>query len=116
MGAKQWRGSQSKPDWTDVIVMMRALEGMHHIVITWCLTPGGYDGPSAYSTLAAYHVPQEASVMGQAILAMSGEYPCHVHEDLASCVYAGLYEMDAQLSKEVWKQMRLPFTEEGPSA
>ena len=116
MGANQWPKSQNKPDWTDVIVMMRALETLHNVVITWCLTPGGYAGPSAFSTLAAYHVPQEASVMGQAILAMSGEFPCKEHADLASCVYAGLYQMDSALSSKLWYQMQVPFTPEGPSA
>jgi len=105
-----WPALQSKPDWTDVIVMMRAIETLHGVVVTWCLTPGGYDGPSAFSTLAAYHVPQEASVMGQAILAMSGEFPCREHGDLASCVYSGLYQLDGALTSKLWKQSNQPFT------
>jgi len=116
MRKTRWPEPQSKPDWTDVVVMMRAIEGLHNVVITLCLTPGGFDGPAAFTTLAAYHVPEEASVLGQAILAMSGEYPCLVHEDLATCVYAGLYQMDAELSKKLWEQVQVPFTREEPSA
>jgi hypothetical protein len=116
MGAEKWQGSQNKPDWTDVFVMMRAVEAMHGVVVTLCLTPGAFDGPSGFTTLAAYHVPQEASVMGQPVIAMSGEYPCHAHKDLVSCVYAGLYELDTLLGRKLWKQMQLPFTGEGPSA
>jgi len=112
MRDKTWQGSQSTPDWTDVVCLMKAVESLHHVVVTLCVTPGAFDGPSAYTTLAAYHVPEEASVLGQAVLAMSGEFPCPEHKDLATCVFSGLYRMDELLGRKLWQQSNLPFTPE----
>ena len=116
MGNSKWPVSQSKPDWTDIIALMKAIEKMHDVLVTLCVTPGGFVGPQGYITFSAYHVPGEASVLGQAILAMSGEFPCPVHGDLATCAFAGLYQFDEELCAKLWQQSKLPFTQEGPSA
>jgi len=116
MRKSEWPAPQNKPDWTDVICLMKAIESLHSVVVTLCVTPGAYDGPAAFTTLAAYHVPEEASVLGQAILAMSGEFPCPEHKDLCTCVFSGLYRLDELLSRKLWQQSNLPFTREEPSA
>lgn len=116
MGAKSWEKQQNAPDWTDIFCLMKAIESLHSVVVTLTLSSTVFEGPLGIAVLTAYHVPEEASVLGQPILAMSGEYPCPEHKDLVSCVFAALYSLDAALTKKLWKQSQLPFTAEAPRA
>lgn len=112
--ASKWRAPQNSPDWTDIFTTMKAIEALHSVTVTVSLTAGVFDGPSGFTTIAALHsaASGEASVLGEPVLVMCGEWPCPEHQDYASCLYAALLTMDGKLSSKVWQQMKLPFTAE----
>lgn len=116
MGAKSWEKPQNRPDWTDIFCLMKAIESLHSVVVTMSMCSTVFDGPLGMITLTAFHVPKEASVLGQPILGMSGEYPCQEHRDLESCVFAALYLLDSRLTEKLWQQSQLPFTADLPRA
>lgn len=112
MGAKKWAASHDGPDWTDVLVTMKAIEDFHSVSVTFTLVPGLFAGPAGMLTIAARSVSRDASVLGSVVLAISGEWPCRDHTHLEHCVYAGLLTIDTTLSRKVWEQNQLPLTAE----
>ena len=107
MGAKQWQASSNGPDWTDVLITMKAIEDFHNVSVMFTLVPGVFAGPAGMLTVAARQLGKDASVMGSYVAAISGEWPCPDHKDLACCVYAGLLSLDHELGKKVWEQKSL---------
>lgn len=107
MGATSWEKSSNGPDWTDVLITMRAIEDCHNVSVSFTLVPGVFAGPAGMLTLAARPVSRDASVLGSVILAISGEWPCKDHKDLVACVYAGLLTIDHGLGSKVWEQKTL---------
>jgi hypothetical protein len=113
MGTK-WRNSHNSPDWTDIFTLMRGIEALHSVTVFVTLTAGTYDGVTGYTTIFAHHTAKsgEASVLGEPVAILAGEWPCPHHRDYVSCLYSALMEMDSKLSAEVWKQSTMPFTAE----
>ena len=111
MGADRWRDASSGPDWTDVLITMKAIENCHSVLVGFTLVTGAYDGPAGMLTVSARSVSQDASVLGSYTAAISGQWPCPDHKDLVTCVYAGLLSLDMELSKKVWNQKTLPLAE-----
>jgi len=111
MGTK-WREPKNSPDWTDVFTLMRAIEGLHSVTVFITLTAGTYDGVTGYTTIFAQHTAPmgEASVLGEPVAVLAGEWPCPQHKDYVACLYSALMEMDSKLSSKMWKQATLPFT------
>jgi len=107
MGAKSWEKQPHGPDWTDVLITMKAIEDCHSVSVTFTLVPGVFAGPAGMLTIAARSVSKDASVLGSVVLAMSGEWPCKDHQNMEACVYAGLLTIDTALSKKVWEQKTL---------
>lgn len=107
MGAKKWEGLSSGPDWTDVLITMKAIEDFHNVSVSFTLVPGVFAGPAGMLTIGARSLSADASVLGSVILAISGEWPCPDHKDLTACVYAGLLTIDHALAKKVWEQKTL---------
>ena len=107
MGAKSWEKSSSGPDWTDVLITMKAIEEFHSVSVTFTLVPGVFAGPAGMLTIAVRSVSKDASIMGSVVLAMSGEWPCKDHQSMEACVYAGLLTIDGTLSSKVWEQKTL---------
>jgi len=113
MGSK-WREPKNTPDWTDTFTIMRAIEGLHSVTVFVTLTAGTYDGPTGYTTICAQRTAKqgEASVLGEPVLVLSGEWPCPNHKEYVACLYAALLELDSKLSSKLWAQLELPFTAE----
>lgn len=111
MGSK-WVASSPGPDWTDVMITMKAIEVLHSVSLALTITPTAFDGPSGFITLSARKVTPhgEASVLGEPIITSCGEWPCRDHKELTACVYAALLTFDYQLSSKVWEQKKLAFT------
>jgi len=116
MGSK-WREPQLTPDWTDVAMLMKAIEALHGVMLFITTSAGVFDGPASITTVAAFKCDQrgEASVLGSPVLALSGEWPCPQHKDWYACVMSALYSMDTELGRKLWGQSKLPFTVEGPA-
>lgn len=107
MARKSWQELPSGPDWMDVYYMMQAIESLHGCMVVITLGLAALGGPGGSTTIAAIRTPKEASVLGQQVLAISGEWPCRDHKDLCACVFAGLYELDAEITKNWWEQKTL---------
>lgn len=107
MGAKNWESSWSGPDWTDVLISMKAIEDFHSVSLTITVVPGVFAGPAGMLTIAARSVSRDASVLGCVVLAMSGEWPCKDHKTMEACMYAGLLTIDHALTGKVWEQKTL---------
>jgi hypothetical protein len=107
MGATSWEKSSNGPDWTDVLITMKAIEDLHSVSVTFTLVPGVFAGPAGMLTIAARSVSTDASLLGSYVAAISGEWPCERHDDLAACAYAGLISLDFDLDKKLLKQKTL---------
>ena len=114
MGVK-WGETKSSPDWTDVFTTMKAIEDLHGVQLMVTLTAGIFDGPAGFTTIAAMKVAKrgEASVLGEPVLALCGEWPCPTHRDYVACLYAALLSIDSRLGSKLWEQMQMPFTADG---
>lgn len=117
MGTK-WGAQQYSPDWTDVMVAMKAVEELHQVTLIVSTTTGVFGGPSGYTTLSAHARSKtgEASILGSPVIALSGEWPCKDHKDFYACLLSAVYSIDSALSSKVWEQKKLPFTAETPGA
>lgn len=115
MGTK-WREQQSAPDWTDIFTTLRAIEQLHSVTVFVTLTAGVFDGPNGFTTVAARRVTPmgEASVLGEPVIVLSGEWPCKDHASYVACLYSALLSLDSALSRKLWKQLQLPFTADAP--
>lgn len=112
MGGKTWAESKNKPDWTDIMALCKAIESLHGVNVAVVLRSGIFSGPAIIWDILCLSQDEAANVMGQALLGLSGEFPCPEHKDLESCLFAGLYSADSELSGKLWKQSKLPFTAE----
>jgi len=107
MGAKNWLESFDGPDWTDVLITMKAIEDCHNVSVTFTLIPGLFAGPAGMLTVGARQLSKDASVLGSYVAAISGEWPCREHKEMSACVYAGLLRLDVELDRKVWEQNTL---------
>jgi hypothetical protein len=112
MGSKQWQKSQNGPDWMDIRTTMEAIGLLHRVNVVLTLTPGAHTGSPFTWHFTCVAMDTDASVMGQCVVDLSGEWPCKDHADLSHCLYAGLLSLDYSLSSKVWQQNKLPFTAE----
>lgn len=116
MRSSKWREPQYSPDWTDVMLAIKAVEELHQVILIVSMSTGVFQGPSGYTTLSAFKEEKRgtASILGSPILALSGEWPCKDHKDFYACLLSAVYSMDSALSSKVWKQNILPFTADEP--
>lgn len=112
MGNKKWDASRNSPDWTDVMALCKAIESLHGVSVALVLQSGVFSGPAVEWSILCLHQGGDANVMGQAVLGLSGEWPCPEHATLEACLFGGLYTADSKLSSELWQQSKLPFTEQ----
>lgn len=98
--------------------MVRAIEELHSVTVFITLTAAITNGPGGFTTVCARHEAKrgQASVLGEPVIVLSGEWPCKDHKDYASCVYASLYELDSQLSAKLWHQLSLALPDVPPGA
>lgn len=98
-GVNSWQLSSDGPDWTDVMILMKAIERLHGVLVTVTIGATVFEDGAGLLTIAALKVERDASVLGSPIAALSGDWPCKEHHNLCHCVFAGLYALDGQLGK-----------------
>lgn len=91
----------------DVAALMAAIEVMHRTTVVLCLQVSDTSGASFAVSVAVVESGEDASVMGQAVLGISGAWPCKEHTTLQACVFAGLYKLDGEISRQLYKQSEL---------
>lgn len=91
----------------DVTALMAAINLMHRVSVSVLLMSGDTSGASMRVGITVARVGEDASVMGVPVLALSGEFPCKEHTTLQACVFAGLYRIDSEISRQLYKQSEL---------
>ena len=98
------------PDWTDVAVMMSALESLHgcRVGLTVLTDTALPDGQLSTCLSAQFDVLPSGQ-LPPVIQAMSA-YPCKDCSSFAAHVYGGLYKLDFAIG-EAYQQRFLPSVE-----
>lgn len=86
---------------------MAAIDLMHRTKCYVVLSSGDTSGGSLQTDLLVVDPGGGASVMGTPLLGLSGAYPCKEHLTLQACVFAGLYKLDGEISRRLYKQSEL---------
>lgn len=105
---EQWAKSTNGPDWTDVEMMMRALEGLHSGHVAVIVSPagtgstGGVDIAASmlFEVLPGSSLPEGVGVHTQ--------WPSNGNATLVGACFRLLHELDFQISKvykneSLWK-------------
>lgn len=98
------------PDWTDVAMMMGALESLHGCRVgltALTLTQQG-NGSLTIALMAQFDVLPSGQL--PPVIQVVSEYPCKDCSSLASHVYGGLYKLDFAIG-EAYQQRFLPSVE-----
>lgn len=105
-GKEQWGKSSNGPDWTDIEMMMRALSSLHsgHVGVTILPRGIGSGGGLSIACSMMFDVLPGSSL--PAAVSTESSWPCNSHQELAAHVFAGLHELDFEISK-VYKQESL---------
>lgn len=103
-GKSQWASSSSGPDWTDVAMLIHAIQTMHRVTIAIGMTGSRFTGPALQTHISAVKHDDPASLAGSRVLDMRGEWPCPEHKDLVACIFDGLYKLDFEISKRLYEQ------------
>ena len=94
-----WEKSSSGPDWIDVEMLMRALEGIHSAHVAVIVSPAG-TGSSGGVCVAASAIFD--LLPGSALpptVAVTKVWPCNSHATLLGHAFALLHELDYQIGK-----------------
>lgn len=103
-----WEKSTNGPDWIDVEMLMRALEGLHSAHVALIVSPAGTGstGGVVVAASALFDVlPGSALPNG---VAVHKEWPCNSHATLAAHCFNALHELDYRIgqtykNEALWK-------------
>jgi hypothetical protein len=94
-----WEKSTSGPDWMDVEMMMRALQGVHSghvaVIVSPCGT-GSTGGVDLVASMIFDVLP--GSSLPQTVQVKSG-WPCNGHATLAAHAFEALHRLDFEIGK-----------------
>lgn len=91
--------STNGPDWTDIETLIRAIGGLHSGKVGVTILPrgiGSTGGLSIGCSMMFDVLPGSSLPPG---ITVTKDWPCKQHADLESCVFAGLYALDFEISK-----------------
>ena len=94
-----WEKSTSGPDWIDVEMLMRALEGLHSAHIALIVSPDG-TGSSGGVRVAASAI--FALLPGSALpptIVVNKTWPCKTHSTLTGHAFCLLHELDYMIGQ-----------------
>lgn len=94
-----WEKSTNGPDWTDVEMLMRAIEGLHSARVAVVFSPagtgatGGLDVAASclFDVLPGSSLPESVGV--------NKGWPCNTHKTLSAHAFATLHELDYAISR-----------------
>lgn len=101
-----WEEPSSGPDWMDVEMLLRALEGLHGGHVALIVSPDGIGSSGGvqvvasalFDVLPGSDLPENVSRMKS--------WPCSTHRTLAAHAFALLHELDFAIS-QVYKNRPL---------
>lgn len=109
MNAKsQWRVSSTGPDWTDVLMMARAMETLHECRIRLAVTPAmlGHNGSGVVEISAAWDRLKESRMPSNVVV--QSTWPTARNLPIEGVVYKLLWELDYRIS-EIYEQQKIPL-------
>lgn len=94
-----WEKSTNGPDWTDVEMLMRAMEGLHSAHVALVVSPDGTGATGGlevaasclFDVLPGSSLPENVGVVKC--------WPCNTHKTFAAHAFATLHELDFAISK-----------------
>lgn len=98
--------STNGPDWTDVAMLVRAMESYHGASLSLVMLS---DGSSASSTLRINVVLSRPALPGTQAPAvgLTTVWPNRQNRTMEGCVFRLLHELDAKAGRELWGQAPL---------
>lgn len=103
-----WEEPSTGPDWTDVEMLMRAIEGLHSAHVAVIVSPDGIGSSGGVDVAAsAIFDVLAGSQLPATVVARKG-WPCSTHKTLAAHAFSLLHELDYEISRvyqneELWK-------------
>jgi len=96
---KGWEKSTTGPDWVDVEMMLRSLSGLHsgHGAVSILPFGTGSSGGLSVACTMRFDVLPGSSLPSGVIT--ESNWPCTEHSSLAAHVFAGLHDLDYEISK-----------------
>lgn len=104
---KQWAKSSNGPDWTDVLMTMSALEGMHecHVGLTVIPLINGHNGGGKVEVWAEFATLPGSSLPARVSVGFT--WPSGKGLGLVGSAYRALIELDYKIGSS-YKQAKLP--------
>jgi hypothetical protein len=96
---KQWAKSSNGPDWTDVEMMLRSLSALHSGSAGITVLPAGTGATGGLSVACSMMFDVLPGSSLPPIVTVEHGWPCSSHAELASHIFAGLHELDFEISK-----------------
>jgi hypothetical protein len=94
-----WEQSSSGPDWIDVEMLMRALEGLHSAHVAVIVSPDGIGSSGGVSVVAsALFDVLPGSALPSGVQVEKG-WPCNTHATLAAHCFNALHELDYRIGQ-----------------
>lgn len=96
---KGWEKSTNGPDWIDVEMLMRALEGLHSAHVALIVSPAGIGSTGGVEVAASalFDILPGSSL--PATVAVHKKWPCKGHATLAGHCFAALHELDYRIGQ-----------------
>lgn len=99
MRKKGWEDSTKGPDWIDVEMMMRSLSSLHSGRAGFTVLPAGTGSSGGLSVACSMMFDVLPGSQVPECVTSVCDWPCNAHGTLAAHVFAGLHELDFQISK-----------------
>lgn len=94
-----WQEPSTGPDWIDVEMLMRALEGLHGVHVALIVSPDGTGSSGGVQVVASalFDVLPD-STLPTSVNRMKA-WPCSTHKTLAAHAFALLHDLDFAISQ-----------------
>lgn len=99
MRKQQWAKSTNGPDWTDVEMLMRAIEGLHSAHVAVVLSPDGTGSSGGVCVAASCLFERLPGSSLPVSVVVDKVWPCSTHATLDGLAFALLHELDFEISK-----------------
>jgi hypothetical protein len=108
MRKKGWEEPTNGPDWIDVEMMLRSLSALHSGRAGLTVLPRGTGSNGGLSVACSMMFDVLPGSSLPAIVSTESTWPCADHKTLAAHAFAGLHQLDYEISKvykneELWK-------------
>jgi len=101
-----WEKSTSGPDWVDVEMLMRALEGLHSAHVALVVSPAGTGSTGGVNVAASAVFDVLPGSALPASVTVQKDWPCNGHATLVGHCFNALHELDYRIG-QTYKSERL---------